>query len=139
MVNDILTGISKKLYELFGSEYEIYSETVEQNLQEPCFLIRNIKTQYNQIIGKRFYFNSRFDIIYFSDKENKNNDMQNICYELLDGLEYIELVNGDLIHGTKMESETIDDVLHFRVNYNLILKRENDIIDTMQDIQINTK
>ena len=39
-----------------------------------------------------------------------------------------------------MNHKIIDDVLHFYVDYNLILRREDVIIDgKMEDIKINTR
>lgn len=37
MTNDIISAICKALYQVFGAEYKIYKESVEQGLEEPCF------------------------------------------------------------------------------------------------------
>jgi len=39
MLTDILDGVNRKLKELFGAEVVIYTDTVEQGLKEPCFLL----------------------------------------------------------------------------------------------------
>nr|WP_237775067.1 hypothetical protein [Clostridioides difficile] len=39
MLNNIIDGISIKLDKSFGNEYTIYSEDVEQGINEPCFFI----------------------------------------------------------------------------------------------------
>ena len=39
MVNRIIDGISIRINEVFGDDYEIYSEDIEQGFKEPCFFI----------------------------------------------------------------------------------------------------
>ncbi|WP_334293833.1 phage tail terminator family protein, partial [Clostridioides difficile] len=39
MLNNIIDGISVKLDKSFGESYTIYSEDVEQGINEPCFFI----------------------------------------------------------------------------------------------------
>ncbi|WP_334295846.1 phage tail terminator family protein, partial [Clostridioides difficile] len=39
MLNNIIDGISIKLDKSFGESYTIYSEDVEQGINEPCFFI----------------------------------------------------------------------------------------------------
>ena len=40
MINEIIEAISVALNEEFGDEYEIYRESVRQDLKEPCFFIQ---------------------------------------------------------------------------------------------------
>ena len=54
--------------------------------------------------------------------------MMNVSEQLLDGLEQITLLNGEMIRGRSMEAEIVDDVLHFSVNYTVFVnesEREN--------------
>jgi len=54
-----------------------------------------------------------------------------------DALEYITLINGDLVHGTEMHYEVIDGVLHFFVNYNLFVKKAEIPVDGMETLTVN--
>lgn len=38
MLNNIMDAVTRRLNELFGDGYEIYTDAVEQGLKEPCFL-----------------------------------------------------------------------------------------------------
>ena len=40
MYNDILDAVTRKLNELFGDDYEIYTDPVKQGLTEPCFFVQ---------------------------------------------------------------------------------------------------
>ena len=49
----------------------------------------------------------------------------------------IEQFDTILIRGTKMNFDILDNILHFRVSYNLILENKSDIIDMMEEQQNN--
>ena len=65
------------------------------------------------------------DVKCFSRSEAKNFEINEIAEMLLEELEYIE-IDGDLVRGTNMNFEIIDNVLHFFVDYNYFTKKNND-------------
>ena len=145
LIKEIINGISKKLYGFYEGLYDIYVEEVEQGLQMPCFMINLISSDIRMILKPRYKFESVFDVIYFGEGYK---DCMDRGSELYDILEYIT-INGfkrkgsidpndkDLIRGTKMNMYIIKNILHFRVNYNLILQNKPDIMDMMEEHQIN--
>lgn len=122
MVSKIIDGISIRLNEVFGDDYEIYSEEVPQDFKEPCFFILPLNPSQKQIVGQRFYKNNPFDIHYFPKEENSNSDIYYTAEILFQALEYIT-VDGDKLRGTKMHYEKVDGVLHFFVEYNNFIVR----------------
>lgn len=135
MINKIISGISNKLYESYGNDVEIYTESVVQNMTKPCFLINHIESDMDMIINPRYYFNSRFDVLYFSDKFDKLRDSMIVGSSLFSILEYIPLDDG-ITRGANMRVDFNDDILHFTVDYNLIVSNNLDTVDKMQDIKI---
>lgn len=133
-IKEIINGISKKIYGFYEGLYDIYVEEVEQGLQMPCFMINLISSDIRMILKPRYIFESVFDVIYFGDGYK---DCMDRGSELYDILEYITINDKDLIRGTRMNMDIIKNILHFRVNYNLILQNKPDIIDMMEDHQIN--
>ena len=133
-IKEIIIGISKKIYGFYEGLYDIYVEEVEQGLQMPCFMINLISSDIRMILKPRYIFESVFDVIYFGDGYK---DCMDRGSELYDILEYITINDKDLIRGTRMNMDIIKNILHFRVNYNLILQNKPDIIDMMEDHQIN--
>ncbi|HEK5039646.1 TPA: hypothetical protein SOL92_003958, partial [Clostridioides difficile] len=65
--------------------------------------------------------------------EDKNFEINEIAEMLLEELEYIE-IDGDLVRGTNMNFEIIDNVLHFFVDYNYFTIKNNDTnkMDTVE-------
>lgn len=137
MVNELLNGISIKLNQVFGDGYEIYGDIdVVQGLKEPCFFIAILNPSQTKLIGQRYFREHPFDVQFFPTKSGDNVELQEVASELFLALEYITLLNGDLVHGTSMNYENVDGVLHFKVNYNMFL-RKVEPKDNMGDISID--
>ncbi|MGL5642336.1 MAG: phage tail terminator family protein [Paraclostridium sp.] len=140
MLNKIIDGISIKINELFGDDYYIYSEEIEQGFKEPCFFISLLKPSSTPRLGTRTYREYNFDIHYFPKISNeKNYDMYDTNEKLIDGidevdgLEYIS-VDGGLIRGSKIHSEIIDNVLHFFIKYSLFVIKEDVETEKMESL-----
>lgn len=147
MLNKIITGISQALDAEFndnGNEYTIYTELVEQDLEEPCFSIFSLEPSSKQIIGNRYKRQYPFDIHYFPDSKlvdgisTLNNEINEVTERLFTALEYISIDSG-LIRGTKMNAETIDNVLHFFINYNIIVTKDIEKEDPMENLKVSGK
>jgi hypothetical protein len=135
MVTDIVTGISRKINNIFGDDYLILGdEDLEQNLVTPAFFIMSLNIQRNQIVGQRYRGNHSFDIHYFPVDKNNNIEMQSVGDKLTCGLEYITLLNDDLLRGTEMSYSINDGVLHFFVSFNMTLIRyvEHDVMEELE-------
>ncbi len=137
MIKNILDGISLQIHEEFGDGYEIYADAdVIQNLTEPCFFLAALQPYQDQLVGNRYYRHYPFDIHYFPATQGNNIECYNAAETLLDILEIIQLPNEDVLRGTGINYEIIDDVLHFRVNYNLIVRRNEDY-EEMETINVS--
>lgn len=145
MVNRIITGISQKIdseFNLSSEDYAIHTENLEQGLNEPCFFIFSLKPSSTQIVGNRYKRDYPFDIHYFPSNAlvdgvaKTNYELNEVEERLMDVLEYIT-VDGGLARGTKMNAETIDNVLHFFVNYNMIVKKDIPKEDSMENLKVN--
>ena len=147
MLNKIITGISQALDAEFNSEnegYIIHTENVEQGLEEPCFFIFSLKPSSKQLVGNRYERKYPFDIHFFPDTElvdgisTINNQINEVTERLFTALEYIT-VDNSLVRGTSINAEIVDNVLHFFINFNMIVKKETEPIDTMGSLTIKQK
>lgn len=139
MVNEIMDGISVKLNQVFDDGYEIYGDRdVVQGLKEPCFFIAVLHPSQAKLIGQRYFREHPFDVQYFPKDSGNNTELHRVASELFEALEYITLLNGDLVHGTSMDYEIVDGVLHFKVNYNMFLKKETQL-DPMETLDVDEK
>lgn len=137
MINEIIDGISVAINSEFGDPYEIYTESIEQGLVEPCFSIVCLNPTINQVLGKRYFRTNQFCIHYFPSSDEKRSE----CYAMIDRLTSaleIITVDGDLCRGTDMHSEVVDNVLSFFVNYNMYVYKEETTEAVMESVIHNT-
>lgn len=122
MINKIIDGISIAINSEFGDTYDIYTESVEQGFQKPCFSILCLNPTINQKLGNRYFRTNQFCIHYFPSTHDKRNECMEVVERLIDALEYIK-IGDDLQRGNGMHYEVIDDVLSFFVNYDMFVMK----------------
>ena len=137
MINKIIDGISVAINSEFGDHYEIYTESVEQGLKEPCFSIVCINPAINQVLGKRYFRTNQFCIHYFPKSNEKLFELHSVTEKLMDALEIIT-VDGDKCRGTNMHGEVFDGVLSFFVNYDMYVYKHKDTEPMMETVSHST-
>ena len=136
MINSIAQSISISLNAEFGDAYTIYTESVEQGLNEPCFFLFCINPANRIFLGKRYFRENQFCIQYLpADRDREKEECNAVAERLFLCLEYIT-VTGDLVRGTKMKYEVVDGALNFFVNYDLFIYKEA-ASDAMEEISEN--
>lgn len=73
MVNEIIIGIAKALSCYSG--YEVYTDTMEQNITEPCFIVKCIKVARDSRLSDRFRIRGNFQVVFLAGTSNAINDM----------------------------------------------------------------
>jgi len=137
MLNNLIDSIAIKLNQEFGDGVAIHKEQVKQGLKEPCFFIMLLTSNQKQVIGKRYFREHPLDIHYFPSTKDKNTEILDVVDRLNDALEYITM-GGDLVRGTKMYHEVVNDVLHFFVNYDLFVYKESEASDPMETLTVES-
>lgn len=137
MIKAIIDGICVSINDKFGDTYEIYTESIKQGLKEPCFSIVCLNPTINQIVGKRYFRSNQFCIHYFPSSNEKQSECHSVMENLFTTLEFIT-VDGDLIRGTDMHCEIVDDVLNFFVNYDMFVYKETVDEETMETFEHKT-
>ena len=122
MINEIIIGISQAINREFGRSCIIHTEEKVQGLKEPCFFIFPLSPTYTLYRGRRYYSNNSFMIQFLPGKSNPRERCNQTAERLFDCLETIT-VAGDRVRGTNMGYEIVDDILHFKVNYNMFLHK----------------
>lgn len=137
MINEIIKGISKAIYDEFGDGYKIYKENIPQGFSEPCFYIRHVQTFNSKKLANRYYRQNHFDVMYYpKDTYSENSDIHNVAEKLFLILEEIFVLDNS-VRGVKMSPEIVDGVLHFFVNYDMFVKRPENADNHMQTLNSN--
>lgn len=137
MINKIIEGISIALNSCFGDDYEIYTESVEQGLKEPCFSIVCLNPTIEQFLGTRYFRTNQFCVHFFPSSSDKRAECYSVMEKLTNALELIE-VEGEKVRGTKMNGEIDVDMLHFFVNYDMFVYKPKEASEPMETVSHKT-
>jgi hypothetical protein len=136
-IKELIDAIAKALFQEFGSDYEIYTEKVEQGLQEPCFLIRCLNPTKNVFLGRCYKRTNQFAIQYIPSTDEAIEECNNVMERLFECLENV-ILSERPIHGKELNGEINDGILTFTVNYDgFVLKTEEQY--NMEDLDIFTE
>ena len=137
MIDKIIDGICVAIGSEFGDQYEIYTESIEQGLIEPCFSILCLNPTISQVLGKRYFRTNQFCIHYFPSSNEKRSECHAVMDRLVSALEIIT-VDGDKCRGTSMNCEVVDDVLSFFVNYDMYVYKDVVVENSMESVSHET-
>lgn len=132
MIYEVIEAIAGKLAEKY--DYDVHVEEMPQDFEEPCFFIKLVNSDEDQLIDNRYYRKNAFDVAYFNDGNNK--DLYKKANELTDILEYVKLENGNLLRGLGRKSEVVDGVLHFIVSYDYTVLKPREKQALMEKLKI---
>lgn len=129
-INSIRDGVNAALDHFFPS-IPIMGEEIKQGLEEPCFFVKLLEGSQTQELGTRYKRAHQFDVHYF---EVENRKLHNMAEQLYDILGLIQA--GDTLYrGTNMKHEIVDGVLHFFVDYTILVRRDTPAMPIMQTIE----
>lgn len=136
-IQKLIDAIAEALFQEFGSDYDIYTEKVEQGLEEPCFLIRCLNPTKNVYLGGVYKRTNQFVIQYITSASEANEDCNSVMERLFECLEYV-ILDDQPIHGMDLNGKITDGILNFKANYDgFVLKKQNEI--SMEDVEIVTE
>ena len=129
--NDIVIAISRKIDEVFGGKYNLYTDYNKQDMKVPCFFIRNFNFNINKLFDNRYEKNYMFEMTFFTedkDKSFKNNDVkENLNYIL----EYLQ-VKDSVIRCHNFECKEIEGILICTFKYKFIVIKQKEAEPFMQ-------
>lgn len=138
MINEIINGISRAIDTEFNTgetTYEIYSESLEQGLNEPCFSIVVLNPFTDRRLAHRHYREYPVDIHYFpKDEINAKKEMYDVAERLFLVVEVID----NSIRGSNIHYEIVDGVLHFFITYKLYVREQLEPITDMKELITQT-
>lgn len=116
MINSIIKGITNAIYQEFGDDYEIYTEEVEQGLEEPCFFVYCINPQSDIFLDRRRVNSHQFAVQYIAKGPNKKAEINGVFSRLNTVVEFI-YVNGDKMMASNVASNIEGGVLTITLSY----------------------
>ena len=117
MATEIIDGICQIIRAKFGDKYKIYTDEVEQGLTTPCFFITCLISNKTCFLGKRYKHTNLFMIQFIPDEKEENKKCIKVSNTLDECLEYLKTTFA-LIRGSNTNSEIVEGVLNYKINYN---------------------
>ena len=127
---DVRKEVIKKLDSIFP-DIEIYGEEIKQGFKEPCFFVTQINTDHKQELGRRYKRTHSFDVQYFG---TSNQGMENMALMLYEDLEYLLDYKA---RAKSMNHQVAGGVLHFFVDYTVMLVKEEEAYPKMEYLEVN--
>ena len=137
-IKKLIDAIAEALFQEFGSDYEIYTEKVEQGLTEPCFLIRCLNPTKNVYLGRCYKRTNQFSVQYIPSTAEANDECTSVMERLFECLDNVVLSDKP-IHGMDLHGEITDGILTFMVNYDGFVLKDQDKEPNMGDLDILTE
>lgn len=135
MTNEVIRGVAKAIVAKFPT-IPVYTEKVDQGIEEPSFVIRCYRNRDNLYRGKRYFKEHRIEIQYFPPAENRRENAHSIEEQLFRTLEWITVGAEEAkIMGKNMESVIDSDsytvIFTLMYDYFVIAKEDEDPMETM--------
>jgi len=134
MINDIIDGLTAALGEAF-SGCEIYVENIRQGLTEPCFFVTVLEPSQQRIHNERHLLRVPLNVQYFPKEGYR--EINETAMTLNNILRRIELLNGDKLNGLDLHYEIVDNVLHYFVTYQMIIRYSEEEAALMEELTDN--
>lgn len=122
MIQEIINGILAALYEEFGEEYTLYTESVEQGLKEPCFFVFCVNVETKLVRGRRYQHTGQFVIQYLTGSKEPRAEFAEVAERLYACLEMITASDG-ILRGNLGEAEITGEALTLFANYDFFSYR----------------
>lgn len=136
MMNKLINSIAYAIRNVWGDGYTIYSESMGQDYQKPCFAIVPLAASQEQKLGQCYQVNYPFDIQYFAQGQGEvNKEIYEIAEQLAVVLEYIDL-DGELLRGIDVHYKKEEGILHFFVSYRFHIIRQKEQEPHMTDLSV---
>lgn len=142
MINKIIDSISISIHSEFGDDYEIYTESIEQGLEEPCFSVFCLNPTNDLFRNNKYFRTNQFGIQYFPSSKEPKKECNSVLERLYGCLELITIKESETIEsltrGSRMNGEIVDGVLNFFVNYDMFVYKVEEPGDSMADLDVKT-
>lgn len=130
MISKIAASISRAIFGEFGEGYNIYTEDVEQELEEPCFFIQCINPKISLFRGKRYLRENQFAIQYFPEGREYRQECLSAVDRLYSALKLIDY-EGRHLRGVGVNTSINDGVLTFYISYNIFVDEKPEDAEKM--------
>lgn len=140
VINEVILGIAAKIKQIYANkgDYPIMTDSKKQDLEKPCFFIKVLNGEENREIGiNNKFYKDELNLVIIGYTLDGDTEILNDMIDNLYNLEYIELSDKSLIRATKLHPKIEDGVLHFFIDYNLFIEKDNAEVIKMDNYDLS--
>lgn len=135
MTNEVVKGVAKAIIAGYPT-IPVYTEKVDQGIEEPSFVVRCYRNKHNLYRGKRYLKEHRIEVQYFPPKENRRQNAHAVEEQLFRLLEWITVGDEQAkIMGKNMETYLDEDsftvIFTCLYDYYVIAIDDSELMETM--------
>lgn len=116
MTDQIVDGVIGAIVKEFGETFAIYTETVSQGLQRPCFMVFLESSSVTNLHGNRHQLSAKVDVHFVPEKMELQKSSATVANRLFQALRLIHLADGTL-RGKSRNYKIDEHGLRFSVMY----------------------
>ncbi len=138
MINKLIDGVCRAIYNEFGEEYHIYTEKIEQRFTRPCFFAEVTDSSMELFRGDRYYMKNKVLVTYYPCYKDKNANMAKTAVRLSLCLNEI-IVDDAPLMGLNCKQSFEKDSLAACAEYSFFvrLKGEKENCELMEEYTLN--
>ena len=136
MIKKLIGAVAQSIRERLGAGYKVYTESVHQNLEKPCFFVECESAEKVPLLGRRFFLRMWVKISFLSSGDRKNYEEQEILGDLFLALNTIKTEEKSLM-GRKIHAKRESGILTLRGCYDVFFEEagENEDAALMEKIE----
>ena len=119
-MENIIYGVTSAIKAYFGKNIKIYTDTINQGFQKPCFIVLPEKSAMERMSIGRFKKTLTVKIIYYPEDISQNNEMEKTAFKLCAAINIIKW-EGDSFLAKNTKWEVINEKLTFFADFDSIL------------------
>ena len=111
MVDKLIGALAESIESAFDGKYKVYTESVYQNAQKPCFFAECERAERLPMLNRRFFVRVHVLITFENDGDEKKFETESIVARLFDILGLVKVedgyLNGRKIYGKQEEGRFV--------------------------------
>lgn len=135
---DIQASIVEKLRE-YAPHIDVISSNIEEGFKRPCFYIKMLDVNIDDLAGNFQETEVGFDVLYFPEHLKKNQEdllkMRNILTKAFGRNKSIEIADGLITEAENVKLFEVDKILHCTFNVFIAEEYEKEYEENMEELK----
>lgn len=135
MIEKLIGAVAESLFKKWGEEYEVYTESVYQNVKKPCFFVECESVEKKELLGGRFFIRADIKVSIEDDGDIRKQKVEKMIGDVFAVMNFV-CVEGKTLQGRSVRGKWENDSFVVRGTYSIFCGEERETHDLMQTVEI---